>query len=620
MIGVGTFAVLIGVVTGNISSAVDGLKVSNERALEVRHTVLVNWGDYTKPILRQLEAARREGRLSGPVVVLSTKDKSEMDAEVADELSRMRPPAGLTVLTRQGSPVQLNDIDRAAAGTAKRVIMLQPSSGPKSESLPTDATGGGIAATTEGDSGTSGDVESLRQSTALLSELQASVHQKSGQRAAVVVSAPPGYRAGFTKGEGFRSYAEVCAEDYVSRVISQCAVQPGLSSIYEEILLQGKGCELYTEPLTKHKSLHGKAFGELARCFPRAVPIGVIQQTQAAEGSAAATAAAGLVDGIGGEATLLSPPDSMVLKPTDSLVLLASNKQDTRPSRPPLEWVRGGATSVGAQAQVKPSGAPSAVVSQLKPQNLLVLNVDDTMPDIISQIDTFCPPGSTITLLSPQRLASRPKLEHASFQYIEGEPTDASSLRHVDVGRFDAIVCLQPGKGSDADDSKMLVSLLSLERAAQQAALEQMRSGRATSPQPGAKGLPRIVGEVHSPSMVELLTSRWPGIKSDFMLPSELSSGILVQFALQPELRAVYTELLKAEGREILIADAAIYADTVAGEQLSFADLSMRARARGEIAIGIYRNGEKAPELNPRKNRRLTLQEGDRLVVIGEAF
>ena len=57
MIGVGTFAVLIGVVTGNISSAVDGLKVSNERALEVRHTVLVNWGDYTKPILRQLEAA-----------------------------------------------------------------------------------------------------------------------------------------------------------------------------------------------------------------------------------------------------------------------------------------------------------------------------------------------------------------------------------------------------------------------------------------------------------------------------------------------------------------------------------------------------------------------------------
>ena len=53
---------------------------------------------------------------------------------------------------------------------------------------------------------------------------------------------------------------------------------------------------------------------------------------------------------------------------------------------------------------------------------------------------------------------------------------------------------------------------------------------------------------------------------------------------------------------------------------MSFADLSMRARARGEIAIGIYRNGEKAPELNPRKNRRLTLQEGDRLVVIGEAF
>jgi len=294
MIGVGTFAVLIGVVSDNISSQVDGLKVSNERALEVRHTVLINWGDYTKPILRQLEAARREGRLSGPVVVLSTKDKSEMDAEVADELSRMRPPAGLTVLTRHGSPVQLNDIDRAAAGTAKRVIMLPPSAG--AEGAEADATGGGgVAAATEGGE-VSADVEALRQSTALLSELQASVHQKSGQRASVVVSAPPGYRAGFTKGEGFSSYAEVCAEDYVSRVISQCAVQPGLSSIYEEVLLQGKGCELYTEPLAKHKSLHGKTFGELAKRFPRAVPIGVIQHTQGG-GEGAGGAAGGAAQG-----------------------------------------------------------------------------------------------------------------------------------------------------------------------------------------------------------------------------------------------------------------------------------------------------------------------------------
>ena len=57
-------------------------RVSNERALEVRHTVLLNWDEHTRPMLRQLEAARREGRLRGTVVVLAERDKQEMDAEV----------------------------------------------------------------------------------------------------------------------------------------------------------------------------------------------------------------------------------------------------------------------------------------------------------------------------------------------------------------------------------------------------------------------------------------------------------------------------------------------------------------------------------------------------------
>merc|ERR1719506_2912655 len=81
MVGVGTFAVLIGIASDGISSSVEGLRVSNERVLERRHTVLLNWDEHTRPILRQLEAARREGRLSGPVVVLAERDKEEMDID-----------------------------------------------------------------------------------------------------------------------------------------------------------------------------------------------------------------------------------------------------------------------------------------------------------------------------------------------------------------------------------------------------------------------------------------------------------------------------------------------------------------------------------------------------------
>ena len=49
--------------------------------------------------------------------------------------------------------------------------------------------------------------------------------------------------------------------------------------------------------------------------------------------------------------------------------------------------------------------------------------------------------------------------------------------------------------------------------------------------------LPRVVGEVHSPSMLELVASRWPGGVADFVLPTDFAAGILVQFALQPQVR-----------------------------------------------------------------------------------
>ena len=51
-----------------------------------------------------------------------------------------------------------------------------------------------------------------------------------------------------------------------------------------------------------------------------------------------------------------------------------------------------------------------------------------------------------------------------------------------------------------------------------------------------------------------------------------------------------------------------------------FDELSAAARARGEIAIGVQRAGEKQPRLNPPRGMRLRLQHGDQLVLIGDAL
>ena len=103
-----------------------------------------------------------------------------------------------------------------------------------------------------------------------------------------------------------------------------------------------------------------------------------------------------------------------------------------------------------------------------------------------------------------------------------------------------------------------------------------------------------------------------------------------MQFALQPELQPVYSELLQRDGKEFFLQPASRYcAESDGGEAgeegsaaraVTFEQLARVARARGEVAIGIHRAGEKRPILNPPRDLRLKLRPGDQLVVLGDSF
>ena len=123
LVGVFTFAVVLGIVSDGISTRAESIAQSNARVVDARHTVLVNWGEYSMPVLRQLAAARREGRLSGRVVVLAGADKEEMDEALAED---DEVKGTLDVVTRHGTPTDLADMQRVSAGTAKRIIVVPP--------------------------------------------------------------------------------------------------------------------------------------------------------------------------------------------------------------------------------------------------------------------------------------------------------------------------------------------------------------------------------------------------------------------------------------------------------------------------------------------------------------
>ena len=92
--------------------------------------------------------------------------------------------------------------------------------------------------------------------------------------------------------------------------------------------------------------------------------------------------------------------------------------------------------------------------------------------------------------------------------------------------------------------------------------------------------------------------------------------------SIQPYLR---TKQSPPDGKEFFLQPASIYCmgDKAVAEgtkAVSFEALSASARARGEVAIGVHRAGEKRPTLNPPRSMKLKLKDGDQLVVLGDSF
>eukprot|EP00966_Prymnesium_polylepis_P138281 3195466-Prymnesium_polylepis.1 len=55
-------------------------------------------------------------------------------------------------------------------------------------------------------------------------------------------------------------------------------------------------------------------------------------------------------------------------------------------------------------------------------------------------------------------------------------------------------------------------------------------------------------------------------------------------------------------------------------EEVTFATLYTRARAKGEVCLGLRREGDGRPTLNPPKGLKVRPAKGDKLIVLGEAF
>jgi len=235
--GIFIVSTLIGVLSSGIEGKLSELRKGRSRVLESGHTVILNWSPSIFDIVSELAiatASERRPRL----VIMSTKDKVEMEDEIADKVTNR---GRLKIICRSGDPTDLFDLSLVNPQSSKSIIVLSP----------------------EGDDP---DSQVVKTVLALVHDPR---RRKAPYRIAAEIRNAP--NAEVARIVGGSEVQLVLADELISRIVVHSSRQAGLSAVYSE-LLDFDGCEIYT---AEQGELTGRTFGEALTAYESCTLIGL---------------------------------------------------------------------------------------------------------------------------------------------------------------------------------------------------------------------------------------------------------------------------------------------------------------------------------------------------------
>nr|XP_043621082.1 ion channel DMI1 isoform X2 [Erigeron canadensis] len=322
------FAMMLGLVSDAISEKVDSLRKGKSEVIESNHILVLGWSDKLGSLLKQLAIANKSIG-GGVVVVLAERDKEEMEMDIAKlEFSFM----GTSVICRSGSPLILADLKKVSVSKARAIIVL--------------------AADENADQS---DARALRVVLSLTGV-------KEGLRGHVVVEMSDLDNEPLVKLVGGELIETVVAHDVIGRLMIQCALQPGLAQIWEDIL-GFENAEFY---IKRWPQLDGLKFEDILVSFPDAIPCGV------------------KVASDGGKINI-NPNDDYLLKEGDEILVIAEDDDTYSPG--PLPEVRRGLF-------------PKKVDPPKFPEKILFCGWRRDIDDMIMVLEAFLAPGSELWMFN----------------------------------------------------------------------------------------------------------------------------------------------------------------------------------------------------------------------------
>ncbi|KVI00405.1 hypothetical protein Ccrd_021325 [Cynara cardunculus var. scolymus] len=615
------FAMMLGLVTDAISEKFDSLRKGRSEVVKKDHTLILGWSDKLGSLLNQLAIAN-ESLGGGIVVVMAERDKEEMELDIAKMEFDFRQTS---VICRSGSPLILADLKKVSVSKARAIIVLA-----------------------EDGNADQSDARALRTVLSLTGV-------KDGLRGHIVVELGDLDNEVLVKLVGGDLVETVVAHDVIGRLMIQCARQPGLAQVWEDIL-GFENCEFY---IKRWPQLDGMHFEDVLISFPDAIPCGVKSVS------------------CGGK-IILNPDDSYVLQEGDEVLVIAEDDDTyapvalptvkeapfihiSRPARKPQKILLcGWRRDIDDMIVVWRGNLPKEFIGPNSMEKILLCGWRRDIEDMITVLDAFLAPGSELWMFNEVVEGVREhklidggldieRLMNITLVHREGNAVIRRHLESLPLESFDSvsrsrfkILILADESVEDSAiqaDSRSLATLLLIRDI--QAKRLPYREAKATQGRKGSFSQGSWIGEMQQASdksviISEILDPRTKNLLSmsrisDYVLSNELVSMALAMVAEDRQINDVLEELFAEEtltlppnstsecdlGNEMHIRQADLYLKE--GEELSFYEILLRARQRREIVIG-YRIGnvQKAIINPPGKLEKRRWSVKDVFVVIAE--
>ncbi|MFU8783960.1 hypothetical protein [Aliidiomarina sp.] len=511
------------------------------------HTVLLGWTSRTLPIVRELLSPVIPRATVNKIAVLADDITAGPTAEVRGE--HISGKDRRRIVLRSGSLLNPEHLTRVAIENA-RTIIIPSRSNFAEQTLSADAD---------------------------IIKVLLSLHtQFKGRQGPRVIAELQDARKVPVALHTYKGYLQLIASDLIiSRILLRSILYPGLSGVVNALLIDPNQAQFMPESAAR---LVGKNWQQVFASSNTATPCGVLRPTRNAQKRDECE-------------TLLAPAGDLKIKEGDEILYLALNYSDIHTHQ----------RAVGYRVQKM----NEKLIAPIRPlqRKVLILGWSNRVLTLLAEMAnddrtqfSVCN-VSTTPLNERELLFAERQLEGSGqlqVEWLRADYTTESAMQKLQAHHFDSVILFSSDRlasGEEAD-ARSIVAFMVLDYL--------LAKGN-----PSLR--PHIMVELHDPSNAAYVNHS----HNEVLVSSVIVSHVLAQVAVYPQLRAVYEQLLSADGARLALRFLPANSHRV----FTIGELRELALSEQAVLLGYQQEGGETV-LNPNLNAQVQVNEGTQLIIL----